>query len=206
MPTRFSLAALLGLLLAGSSAFAAGSTGLPGVPEQEPSFEREIPARCRPFLHVPADVRDDTMGWNQALSFAACLQDNAVARIDRPEQLAPLVDELSRRLAPAMVIYVYALQHGPGPIQVRAAYQIAMAHVALITRARASLADPALDARLEPLLARARRIAGLSFAVLDRSVAENPALAPDPVTREMVRSARQTMAAFPAPAGAVELR
>lgn len=206
MPTRFSLAALLGLLLAGSSAFAAGSTALPGMPEQEPSLEREIPARCRPFLQVPADARDDTMGWNQALSFAACLQDDAVARVDRPEQLAPLVDELSRRLAPAMVIYVYALQHGPGPIQVRAAYQIAMAHVALITRARASLADPALDARLEPLLARAKRIAGLSFAVLDRAVAENPALAPDPVTREMVRSARETMAAFPAPAGAVELR
>jgi hypothetical protein len=127
-----------------------------------------------------------------------------VSRIGDSDQLAGMVDDYTRALEIPMMIYMGGLEYGPGPIQLRAAYQLAMAHVALIVRARSSIIAPGdlatnpsaarrfcdLHDQLEPLLARSARLAWLMFAVIDRAVAEDPTLAPDPVTQNMVRSAR----------------
>ena len=50
-----------------------------------------------------------------------------------------------------------------------------------------------LHADLEPLLAHAKRTAWLAFMVTDRAVAQDPTLAPDQVTRNMVAMARATL-------------
>jgi hypothetical protein len=113
-----------------------------------------------------------------------------------------------------MMIYMGALENGPGPVQLRAAYQLAMAHVNLIVRARSSIVVPPdiatnpgaaqrfydLHVELEPLLARSERTAWLAFAVIDRAVAQDPTLAPDAVTQNMLRSARAMLEVIPEPA------
>jgi len=151
---------------------------------------QDLPPSCRAFAWVPADVRDDTLAWNQLLSLASCLQDASIEHVSQPDELAPMVARLTRALAIPMEIYLGAIERGPGPVQLRAAYQLAMAHVALIVRARCSLADPALSAELEPMLERSARIAWLTFAVIDRAAAQDPTLARDPVAQNMVRNAR----------------
>lgn len=163
-----------------------------------------IPAECAPYWFVPGGD-DSPVGWNQVLSFAACVQDASIEQIEDPDQLPDLVEQLTERLSHVMPFYLAALERGPGPIQVRAAYQIGMAHLALLIRARASLIATAdmrtstkaaaryreLHARLEPLLARSARIALVSFVVVERAVATDRRLAPDAVTAYMVGSARQ---------------
>lgn len=163
-----------------------------------------IPAECAPYWFIPGGD-DSPAGWNQVLSLAACVQDASIAMVDDPAQLPDLVEQLTDRLILVMPFYFAALERGPGPIQVRAAYQIGMAHLALLTRARASIIAAAdmkpgtraaaryreLHARLEPLLARSARIALVSFVVVERAVAMDRRLAPDPVTAYMVRSAHQ---------------
>lgn len=163
-----------------------------------------IPARCAAYWFVPGGD-DSPAGWNQALSFAACVQDASIEQVDDPAQLPDLVEQLTERLADVMPFYLAALQRGPGAIQVRAAYQIGMANVALLVRARASIMAPPdlrtnaeaaaryreLHARLEPLLGSSARIALTSFIVVEQAVARNRQLAPDAVTTYMVRSAHQ---------------
>ena len=138
------------------------------------------------------------------LSFAACIQDASIARIDDPRQLPELVVQFEVALAPAVQLYTAALENGPRPIQLRAAYQIGMSQVALITRARASIVAPpdratnpasaaryrALVTRLDTFLEKPATLAWTLFVLIDRAVADDPALAPDEVTRYMVRSAR----------------
>jgi len=172
-------------------------------PRTSPRLDR-IPPACRRFASVPENARDDVYAWNQALSLAGCLQDTTIERVTDPEQLDAMVDDLAHRAAPAMVIYLVALEQAPGPIQLRAAYQIAMDYVALITRARASLVAPpdlatnpeaarryrALHDQLEKRLQKAEETAWVSFAVIGAAVEQDPSLATDPVNRNMVRSAR----------------
>jgi hypothetical protein len=173
-----------------------------------------IPIECRAFASLPEDARDDIVGWNQALSLAACLQDASVARVTDPDELEAMVDAYARALEVPTMIDVGALEYGPGPIQLRAAYQVAMLHVTLIVRARSSIVAPPdlatnpeaalrvrrLHAQLEPLLAHSAQTAWVAFAVIDRAVEEEPGLASDPVTKNVVRSARAMLKILPIPA------
>ncbi len=173
-----------------------------------------IPIECRAYAWLPADARDDVLKWNQLLSLATCLQDASVSRVSDPEQLESMVDGYLRALEVPMMIYAGALEFGPGPVRLRALYQLAMAHVTLMMRARGSIVAPAdlathsnplqryheLHAQLESLLAPSERTAWLAFAVIDRAVAQDPTLAPDAVTQSMVRSARAMLEVMPEPA------
>ncbi|HEX7704072.1 MAG TPA: hypothetical protein VF403_25190 [Kofleriaceae bacterium] len=108
-------------------------------------------------------------------------------------------------LDPSIQFYAVAIDEGPGPVQLRAAYQIASGQVALMTRARASIVTPLdlctnaaasatwreLHVRLEPLLEDHANLAWLIFVTIDRAATNDPDLAPDIVTRNMVRSARE---------------
>lgn len=164
-----------------------------------------VPVGCTLSLAGdPASAR----AWNELLSFAACIQDATVARVDRVDQLEGLVEQMQAALEPSIVVYSFAIKHGPGPVKVRAAYQIAAGQVALMTRARTSIvAPPDLDPntapageydelhrRLEPLLESHAKLALLIFLAIDRAATDNPDLAPDVVTRNMVRSARELAA------------
>lgn len=161
----------------------------------------EVSPECQRFL--PDVARDPELAWNQLLSFASCVQDASVGRLTEAEQIEPLVDELSEALSPALLLYLEGIEHGPPLIKLRAAYQAAMAHVALTTRLRASIraplevSDPAdwtryrsLHDRLEPHLLAAQQTAWFAFAVIDRVVTHDPSLARDPVMRNVVRDAR----------------
>jgi len=182
------------------SCFLLGSLAVIGTARAEPSIQ-EVPDDCRPYTWIPADARDDLIGWNQLLSLASCLQGGSIAPVTDSDELDAMIDRETRALEIPMMIYAAALEDGPGPVQVRAAYQLGMAHVALIIRARTAIAASArteeLRAELETLLAPSDRLAWLTFAVIDRAVARDPALAPDPVTQNMVRSARAMLKILP---------
>jgi hypothetical protein len=141
--------------------------------------------------------------WDRMVSFATCIQDARVARIEHADQLPGLVEQLHEALAPSVELYVTVVERGPAPVKLRAAYHVGLTYVALLTRARSSIAapDPAdaaavarhreLHASLEPLLEPFAKLVWLLFTAIDRAVAEDPALVPDAVTRYMVRSARE---------------
>ncbi|HEU4727271.1 MAG TPA: hypothetical protein VFT22_05270 [Kofleriaceae bacterium] len=201
----FRLVLGLAVAIAASPAFG-GEPEVVTVPPhpqtEEPNWSWiEVSPECQPFL--PGGARDSEHAWNQLLSFASCVQDASAGRLTEPDQIEALVDELSEALSPALLLYVEAIEHGPPVIKLRAAYQAAMAHVALITRLRASISSPmdVLDASawaryrslhdaLEPHLVRAQQTAWFAFAVIDRVVTQDPALARDPVMRNVVRDAR----------------
>jgi hypothetical protein len=160
----------------------------------------DVKTRCAKFTEVPADTRDDTLAWNQALSLAGCLQDNAIAQVTDEDELADLVETMFDRLEPALRIYAMALQEGPEAVRVRAAYQIGMLFVTAVTRARSSIRvtpgpgaitrSLALHAKLEPLLAQPIRVARAVFEAIDDEATRAPALESDPVTGGMIRAAR----------------
>jgi hypothetical protein len=89
-----------------------------------------IPSECVPYWSSPGGI-ESWAGWNQVLSFAACVQDATVARIEDVDEIEGLVEELQTALDPAVEIYVAAIERGPGPVKVRAALHIAMAEAAL---------------------------------------------------------------------------
>ena len=163
-----------------------------------------VPRACLQYWSIPGGLQSPA-GWNQAISFAACLQDATVARVDDVDQLPELVDRLELALTPAMQLYLAVIEDAPGPAKVRATLQLAMAQVALITRARSSILAPPdlatsvaayaryaeLHARLEPLLTQPAMFAFDLIMLIDREVTRDPTLAPDAVTRGMVRSARE---------------
>ncbi|MEO8701470.1 MAG: hypothetical protein ABI867_15595 [Kofleriaceae bacterium] len=131
--------------------------------------------------------------WSALLSFATCIQDASVPHVESVEQLEPMLAELDASLAGPLRLYATAVDRAPDPIKVRAAYFIAVAHVSILVRARMALGDhstPMLRFRLEGLLQRPGRTAWILFDAIDRVVLEDPARAPDAVTRAMVRSAR----------------
>lgn len=166
-----------------------------------------IPGECVQFVSIPGGG-ESPAGWNQVLSFAACIQDATTARIEDADELEDFVDELQSALEPALELYVAAVEQGPGPIKVRAALQIAMAEAALITRARSSIPAPSalrsnadaaarhrvLHERLEPLLEPQATFVCLLVAMVDRAVAREPALARDVVTRTLLASALRVAA------------
>ena len=166
-----------------------------------------IPIECRRYAWVPADAHGSPLEWSQALSLGACIQDTSLSSVTDPAELGALVDELTERLAPSMMVYLGVLDAGPEPVKLRAAYQAAMASMALVTRARRSLVAPAdlstnaeaasryyaLHAQLELHLARAKRMTRLALMVIVRAVADDPTLVTDAVARNMVATARDML-------------
>ncbi len=162
-----------------------------------------VPAACARYWVIPGGIASPA-AWNQTLSFAACVQDATVKQIDDVDQLSDLVDQLETALAPALQVYLAVIEDAPGSVKVRATLQIAMAQVALITRARSSIAAPPdlatnrtsylryheLHARLEPWLEQPARFAYQLITLIDHEVTLEPSLAPDVVTRNMLSSAR----------------
>ncbi len=193
-PRTFGATVVAGFLLASFAAI--------GTVRADVSIH-ELPPGCSAYTSIPPDARDDIAGWNQLLSLASCVQSAAISPIADADQLQLVVDRETRALAIPMSIYFAALENGPGPVQLRAAYQLGMAHVALIVRTRSAIGATEhaaeLHAQLELLLARSYRLAWWTFAVIDGAVTEDPTLAPDPVTQNMLRSARAMLAAMPEP-------
>ena len=160
------------------------------------------PDECSVYAAIPEDARDPmAFASQQALSFAACLLDTSVTRTDEPKALPGMVEELTNMSSPAMMVYLVALEHAPPSLQLRVAYQLGAANVALLTRARSSIAAPkpelAAHARysnlrgmLEPLLVPVSRRAAASFVLVDKIARDMPELADDPVAAYMIRSAR----------------
>lgn len=146
-----------------------------------------VPVECIAYWSTPGSPAG-TDNWNAVLSFAGCIQDNRVLRVERREQLPGLIVQLHEGLAPSLQFYVMALQLAPPPIQLRAAYAVGLAHVAMLTRARASLADPRLGDELERLLDRDARLAHRVFSTIVEISTGNPELAQDPMGRYIVRS------------------
>lgn len=167
-----------------------------------------IPDECAPYWLMPGGIASPS-AWNQILSFAACVQDATVARIEQLDEIEDVVRQLQATLESPLQMYTAAIEQGPGPVKVRAALHVAMAEAALITRARASIAAPAdlrtnpeaaaryraLHQRLEVVLEPQARLACTIVALIDRAVAGDLALAPDQMTRNMLASAR-TIAAL----------
>lgn len=193
--TRAALAGVVALAL---SAGAARADEIPRSPTLT-----IVPAECTPYWSIPGGQHSPAI-WGQGMSFAACVQDASVARIERADQLPGFVEQLHAALLPTVEIYVVAIEHGPDPVKVRAAYQLGMVYVALLTRARSAIAAPAdpedeaaaarggeLHAQLEPLLESTAKVAWILFTAIDRAVADDPSLAPDAMTRNLVRSARE---------------
>ena len=174
---------------------------LAGLPAQAAPVRRHIPAACRQFTWLPADARGDTLGWNQVLSLGGCMQDNSLATATTSAQIDATVEQFSHRLALPTWLYLRALKSGPGTVQLRAVYQLGMLQIALMVRTRASLParDRKLHDTLERRLASYERIAWIAFDAVDRAATQDPSLAPDPVTRGMVRSARTMLRTLPRP-------
>lgn len=163
----------------------------------------EIPAACLPYADTTTDI-EEVATWNQVLSFAACVQDTSLEHVDDPEQLPALIARFELALAPSMALYLAALEHGPTAIQLRAAYQIGMMQISLITRARESLIAPddrrkntksaanyrKLQQQLEPLLQTPAKLAWTLFMTVDQVASEDPSTITDDVTRNMVRTSQ----------------
>lgn len=161
----------------------------------------EIPAACLPYADTTTDI-EEAATWNQILSFAACVQDASLEHIDDAEQLPALIARFELALAPSMALYLAALEHGPTPVQLRAAFQIGMMQISLITRARESLVAPddrqknaksaasyrKLQHQLEPLLQTPAKLAWTLFMTIDQVASEAPSTITDDVTRNMVRT------------------
>jgi hypothetical protein len=166
----------------------------------------EIPSACTQFW--PAD---DEPGWDGSLSFTACMQDATVPLIESPEQAAPVVAELVQRIAPAMRMYLLGLARGPQELQLRAAFQLGLAHVALITRARSAVPRPpdlgdeaaarnyaATHAAVEHELEPFAQSAWLIFAAIDRATLLDRGLVVTEVDRLIAIRAQELRAALAA--------
>ncbi|HSK01072.1 MAG TPA: hypothetical protein VK932_07515 [Kofleriaceae bacterium] len=192
------------------------SAARPPAPDRTGAGDRDmidvVPERCARFAVMTMTTDDagrprSADGWRQLLSLAACVQDGSIAAVHEPAELEPMLDELSRRLALPMMVYLDALEHAEASIQLRAAFQIGMAYVGLSTRARSAIAAPPdlatnaaaasryreLHGRLEPLLAPARRAAWVSFRAIDEAAAMDATLATNEVERNMVCAARRLL-------------
>jgi hypothetical protein len=171
--------------------------------QRPPIAATEVPARCK--VYVPTEKDADVVVWNKGLSFAGCVQDSTVFEVSNADELRPMLVELTRGLAPTLALYLSIIQYGPEPVQLRAAYQIGMMYIGLITRARSSIVLPdgwtndpegvreyrEMHDSLEPMLQPPLHTARLVFGMIDRVATEKPSIARDPVTKQMVRSARQ---------------
>jgi len=160
-----------------------------------------LPVECLPY--APPRDHAHPLYWDLRLSLAACVQDASVLPIDSPLDVEPLVTELTQRLVPAMMVWRDALDRGPPVVQLRAAFHIGFATVAMMTRARRSIGAPpqfskvdaaererVLRARLEPYLTPSKQVAWAAFSVIDKVARDVPEFEADPVHRSMVRTAR----------------
>jgi hypothetical protein len=95
---------VLAIALLGGSAQA----DVDGIPGDLPF----VPAACARYWTIPGGLASPA-AWNQALSFAACVQDATVMRIDDVDQLTDLVDRLETALAPALQVCL-AVTERPG--------------------------------------------------------------------------------------------
>jgi hypothetical protein len=142
-----------------------------------------LPIECMDFWSVPGGPQSPA-AWNAMLSFAACIQDASVYRVERAELLPGFVDQLQAALAPSIQFYVVAIKEAPEHVKLRAAYAIALGQVAMMTRARASLAIPQLRDQLEQLLDPHAKLAYLIFAGIDQAATADPELDSDAARRE----------------------
>ena len=196
-----SLAFLLGgAMLVGGAPSALAEPERPPLVIVDPEL---TPDECHAFAAIPEDAREPLVfASQQALSFAACLLDNAAAaRVGDTGALAGMVEELTTNSAPAMMVYLVALEHAPPALQLRVAYQLGAANVAIMTRARSSLTAASarlatspryvkLRGQLEPLLDAAHRRAAASFLLVEHLAHDMPELAHDPVAAYMIRHAK----------------
>ena len=180
----------------------------------EPSTNREnrsqgIPARCQIYTQIPADARESGMAWNQLLSFAACVEDTS-AVVGTSDDIEQLVENMAHALAPSLALYLQAIQKEPAPVQIRAAYHVGMAYLGLVTRARASITAPHdlknekamaeyrdKHAKLEKLLAPALKACRMTFVVIVAAVKQDPSIATDPMTRDIVLKAAEMIKLLP---------
>lgn len=212
---RCAIASLVVSLAAAKPASAGDPDAFPSNPAPGAEELRvdagKVPPECRGYAAGGAAGR--TTAWDKLLSFAGCMQDASAGPITDRAHLQAVVGRRYDALAPAIVLYLEAIEHGPAPVRLRAAYAVGLANVALITRLRSSLiapADPsntaamaryhALQAELEPLLLPAQRIAWIAFTAVDRTATQDPEIAADPVTRNAVAAARAMLRALTAAA------
>jgi hypothetical protein len=187
---------------------AADGTASEATPETETAA---VPEHCKMYTVIPADARDSGIAWNQLLSFAACVQDTSVYDATKPDELGEVVSAMAATLAPSLTLYLHAIEHGPGPVQLRAAYHVGMTYVAMVTRARASLVAPpevkkseaaaanyrVLHARLETALAPVLKAARMTFMVIIAAADADPSIAGDEMTKRFVAEARKMLELLP---------
>jgi len=154
----------------------------------------EIPDECAIYTEREED-------WSNLISVATCMQRVRVPCIDDPAEVEAIVEGLAGEIAPSILIYVATMENGPNDAKLRAAYHIGLTSLALVTRARSSIAVPdltdlvamkrfrVLHARVEYALAPALATARVSFGLVVTMAAHERALRSDPVQREMIRSA-----------------
>jgi len=169
----------------------------------------EIPARCQIYTHIPADARESGMAWNQLLSFAACVEDTR-AVVGTSGDIEQVVQDMAHALAPSLALYLQAIEKGPGPVQIRAAYHVGMAYIGLVTRARATITAPTdlknekamaefrdKHAKLEKLLAPALKACRMTFVVIVAAAKQDPSIISDEVTRSIVLKAAEMIRLLP---------
>jgi hypothetical protein len=154
-----------------------------------------VSADCGQFWSYPGGD-DSPAAWDAVISLASCIQDRRVRVVAGADDLGALVAELREALAPSLELYATAIADGPAPVKLRAAYHVGLAQVAMMTRARTSLASSDLRTSLEPLLEPHAELAYYIFTTIHRAAADDPSLARDVVTQYMVRSAGQLAGAL----------
>jgi hypothetical protein len=168
-----------------------------------------FPARCQIYTQIPADARESGMAWNQLLSFAACVEDTRTV-VGTSDDIGKLVEDMAHALAPSLALYLQAIEKGPAPVQIRAAYHVGMAYLGLVTRARAAIKAPHdltdeaamaefrdKHAKLEKLLAPALKACRMTFVVIVAAAKQDPSVAPDEMTRNIVLQAAQMLLLLP---------
>ena len=154
-----------------------------------------IPAECMQYRTAAETGAGDAM-WTSMLSLAGCVQDASLYRVGDVELVPVMVDEMETAVAPSFRVYLGVLEHAPEHLRLRAAYALALGEVALMTRARTSLQEPALRANLEQLLDPHAQLAFVVFSAIDEVARDAPESVTDPVDREIIRSSRQHAAAL----------
>lgn len=170
----------------------------------DPHWVDVLSAEC--LQYAPPSQLGHPLYWDLRLSLAACVQDASVLPIDSPLDVEPMISELTLRLGPAMMVWRDALDRGPPVVQLRAAFHIGLATVAMMTRARRALGAPpqfskvdaaererVLRVRLEPYLTPSKQVAFAAFSLIDSIAREAPEFELDPVHRSMVRAARMIL-------------
>ncbi len=175
---------------------------------------------CKQFFDVPAGSTSDLLRWDQRLSLAGCRPLVAPAAVSDPAKFPALITALETSAAPSLAAYRDAIDRGPAEIKIAAAYDLGMAYVNLMVRARNAVrvADTggmyggttygnrgqtyldrlhALHATLEQLLSGERAAALAAFDDVARLADENPAAATaNDFMRVAVSGAREQAAAL----------